>query len=317
MDVAAVPTVQANSVAKVLHYARSLGADSAALLSAVGWSPRDLEPADRRVSFRTFVALYEEAAKRTGDAHFGLHVGASTDPRMFDVLGYAALCQETLGEAFEVVTRYLRVLQEGARIDVSRRDGQARISYAIEAAVGPCSHEVDATLGILWRFLQVATGEPVPLTAVHLVHQPLTGTREHRRILGAPIFVGSRHNGLFFDARALGRPLVSADGALARVMGRHLEAILQSLPDDGIVERVRRDIGEALTKRRAQPPRVGQATRHERQDVAALAGRGRRNVRATGRQRARGARGALPRRPPAVARRRRVLARICGCRSLS
>ena len=243
---ATLPTVQANSVAKVLEYAQRLGAGKAELLASVGWSEKDLVPGDRRVPFPAFVALYEEAARRTGDVHFGLHVGVSAHPRMFDVLGYAALSRETLGDAFDVVTRYLRVLQEGARIDVEIARGLASVSYSIEARVGPCRHEVEATLGIIWRFLQVATAEPIALEEVRLVHHPPAGTGEHRRVFGARTVAGARHNALLFDAAALRRPLVSADPALARVMARHLESVLSSLPEDGIVERVRREIGEAL-----------------------------------------------------------------------
>src|SRR5688572_25597282 len=113
-------TVQANSVGKVLAAASERGIDAEALLRRVGISQADLEVPDNRVPFAALVALYEEAARLTGDETFGLRVGASTHPHMFDVLGHAVMTCSTLRGAFDTIERYLRVLQEGALVRLAR-----------------------------------------------------------------------------------------------------------------------------------------------------------------------------------------------------
>jgi Arabinose-binding domain of AraC transcription regulator, N-term len=60
---------------------------------------------DDRIPFAQLVELYEKAAQLTGDKNFGLHVGESVDPKVFDVVGYSALNSPTLGDAFARVAR--------------------------------------------------------------------------------------------------------------------------------------------------------------------------------------------------------------------
>lgn len=66
-----------------------------------------------RIPLRDLVALYETAARLTGDSALGLHVGARTDFRAYDVLGYVIANSATLRAAFANGARYLPVWTDG------------------------------------------------------------------------------------------------------------------------------------------------------------------------------------------------------------
>jgi AraC-like DNA-binding protein len=256
--VASVPSVPAGSATKVIDHAARLGVARDVLLAAAGVAlPAE---AGARIPFRALARLYEVGARLTRDDAFGLHVGEASHPSMFDALGEAAIRSPTLGAAFDRVLRYYRVVQEGGRVAVVRAGDAARISYAItDPGAGPCRHEVEATLAILLRFLDVALGRPVVPRAVWLAHRAPRRTGEHRRVLRvAPRFAAPEHR-IELPAALLDAPLPRADAGLERVLDRLLEHLLRELPrDDSVATRVRERVAATL---RRGPPDVGRVAR--------------------------------------------------------
>jgi AraC-like DNA-binding protein len=250
------PTVQANSLLKVVAAAGEAGLDVDGLLDAVHLGRAALAEPDARVPLRALIALYELAATRAGDPVFGLRVGARSHPRMFDVLGYAAVAEATLGHAFGVVDRFLRVLQEGAEVRLGRRGDRAHVSYAITAStVAPGRHETEATMAILVRFIEAATGRRFRPDEVELAHPAPADTAEHRRVFGVTPRFGAGRNRLHFGHAWLDAPLVAADPGLVRVLERHLTALAELLPaETSEVAPVRDSIARLL---RGGPPSIG------------------------------------------------------------
>jgi hypothetical protein len=76
-----VRTIQAKAAEKIIRAAAGRGVPAAALYRAVGMDPEVLNDPDSRIPFAQIVALYEQAARLTGDDAFGLHVGEHADRR--------------------------------------------------------------------------------------------------------------------------------------------------------------------------------------------------------------------------------------------
>ena len=93
-------TVQAKAVEKIVRSAAASGVTAGSLYRAVNLDHGVLLDVDNRIPFRQLVDLYEKAAQLTGDNNFGLHVGETVDPKVFDVVGFSALFCCTLGVAF-------------------------------------------------------------------------------------------------------------------------------------------------------------------------------------------------------------------------
>src|SRR5215472_13275224 len=101
-----VCTIQAEAASKIINRAQLAGVDVRELCRGARFDPACLTDRDHRVPFAQIVELYHQAAFLSGDSAFGLHIGESTDPRAFDVLGYAAINSPTLGESLTRVMRY-------------------------------------------------------------------------------------------------------------------------------------------------------------------------------------------------------------------
>jgi AraC-like DNA-binding protein len=186
-----------------------------------------------RVPFAALVALYEEAARQSGDDAFGLRVGAASHPAMFDVLGHATMSCATLREAFATITRYLRVLQDGAVVALREEGAHAHASYAIlDRDAVPHRHEVEATLGIILRFLDASLDAFTPIR-VGFVHAAPRDTSVHVATFRAPVAFGCVTNELVFDAALLERAMPRADPTLRSILERHIVEMLAKLPPRG------------------------------------------------------------------------------------
>jgi hypothetical protein len=142
-----VCTIQASAARKIINLAVRSGASAQSLCREVGLDPALLDNPDHRIPFAQLVSLYERAALLTGDDMFGLHLGESIDPRVFDVLGYAALNSPTVGEAFVRVARYHSIWTDGAELDLKVADGTFTVTYRyVDRSLGDCRQDTEMTL---------------------------------------------------------------------------------------------------------------------------------------------------------------------------
>src|ERR1700751_3745974 len=102
------PTINLASLIYGLDaYMRSRGADSSDALCRAGLEPSNLTDPDRRVPLIRYLELLEICADLLSDPQFGMKFGAQYEPRHAGVVGNIALASRTIGEAFEMLGRYL------------------------------------------------------------------------------------------------------------------------------------------------------------------------------------------------------------------
>jgi AraC-like DNA-binding protein len=244
-----VCTVQARAARKIVDAAAQAGIESEELYQAVGLDPASLSDPDKRIPNQQLVALYEHAARLTGDDAFGLHVAERISPTAFDVLGYAALNSPTARQALHRLVRYYRIWTDGSKFDLETDATEARLTYSmIDPPTG--RHECEFTLAITVIGLRSATGTSWTPREVWFQHAPPENTSEHRRIFRAPIRFAQVSNELFFHRSLLDAPIARADPNLCAVLDRHAEELLAKLGAQGrsqnVVDQVRQILSIAL-----------------------------------------------------------------------
>src|SRR6516165_12790961 len=104
----AAPTINLASVVYGLDaYMRSRGSNANDAFRRADLDPSDLTNPDRRVPLIRYLELLEICADLLADPQFGLKFGAQYEPRHAGVVGNIALASRTVGEAFEMIGRYL------------------------------------------------------------------------------------------------------------------------------------------------------------------------------------------------------------------
>src|SRR5581483_9050603 len=139
------PTINLASIAGGLDtYLRSRGADAGEALRRAGLEPADLTDPDRRVPLIRYLELLEICADVLADRQFGLKFGAQYEPRHAGVVGNVALASRTVGEAFEMIGRYLPTMVDATVHGMEVSGGTVLVySYYIDPLMMSYRQKVD------------------------------------------------------------------------------------------------------------------------------------------------------------------------------
>jgi AraC-like DNA-binding protein len=218
-----LPSLPIEAAAKALAAAEAAGIPRQALFAAAG-----IDDAGARIGFASLCALYEQAARLTGDDAFGLHVGELTAPRMYGSLGYIVANSASLDDALVSLARYQPLWTRAAGVEVRRRRDGASLRYWHKGDVPPEARrqESEQMLAALLVFVRQAAGIALNPTEIRFEHRAPADLGEHRRIFGAPIRFRAAATEIVFAAATLALPIPEADATLARLMREQAQSAL-------------------------------------------------------------------------------------------
>ena len=223
-------TIQA-SAAQIISFAARYGVSDADLFHAVGLNAEVLSSPDHRIPFAQVVTLYEAAARLTRDDTFGIHLGESIDPRVFDVLGYAAINSATFGEAIERVARYHSIWTDGAQLDLQTGATSFRLTYRyVDSTLGNCRQDAEMTLAAFVALGRMITATEWAPLEIRFAHPAPADLVEHQRVFRCPVHFNAQANQMLLETAALRLPIAKADPGLCAVLDRHATELLARYP---------------------------------------------------------------------------------------
>jgi AraC-like DNA-binding protein len=240
--------VSARIAALIGGVAGAAGADVPALYAAAGFDPAALADPDARIPLAVEHALWEEAARVTGDPTFGLSAARALRPGAFDVLDYVVRTAPTLGDALARLARYNRLFHDVAEFVIEPRGEIVRLVHRFRDGA-PHRHAVEVSLGSIVVVGGQIGGAPIAARAVELRHAPPPGGLDaYVQVFGCVPAFGRADNALELDRAVVERACPAADPALWRVIERHAEALLAARPEpaESTASRVRRLLSGAL-----------------------------------------------------------------------
>src|SRR3984893_15496716 len=158
----AAPTINLASVVFGLDaYMRSRGADATEALHRAGLELGDLTDPDQRAPLVRYLELLEICAELIGDPQFGLKFGAQYEPRHAGVVGNVALASRTVGEAFEMIGRYLPTMVDATVHGVDVSDGIVFVySYYIDPLMMSYRQKGDWAVAFACNLVRAGLGDP-------------------------------------------------------------------------------------------------------------------------------------------------------------
>jgi AraC-like DNA-binding protein len=248
-------TVAASVVGDMINYLSARGVRSSEAITAAGLDPAFAASPDSRVRGSQVERLWSYAVEQTGDAVVGLHMAEEYNPGALDILGYVVLSCRTIGEVLEKLARYVPLLNDGMRMELSRdaRSAVLRISY-VEGIdnylLRAPEHAIDATWGGLARELRRLAGTPLHASSVAFRHPapPSAAARaEYARILGAPVSFSAAEDRFTIPIAHLAMPLPSAHATLLQVFEQHAQGALNAIGEsDTTASQVARVVSQKL-----------------------------------------------------------------------
>lgn len=246
---AIVQTVPAQNLRVVLDTAAERGAPAAAICEAVGLDPRLLDDAAARVPLEIASDTYDEAARRTADEAFGLHVAERSDFFAFDALGLAVSTKQNLKQAFEHLQPAIVALH-GIRMELDVVGELAHLAVTLpEEGLRPCRHRTEAFVARVVRMIELATGNRPQLRRVAFKYERPASVAEHERIFASLLGFRAPHNAITLDRAVLEAPLVRADPHLSQVLDAHVRELAARMPAAlSVADQVRRYVREAFPR---------------------------------------------------------------------
>jgi AraC-like DNA-binding protein len=242
-------TVSVRSVRPVIERLGRLGLDVGAALSVAGIDPAALDDAEARLPHVAALALWHEAARRSNDDAFGIHVAEDIRPGAFDVLDYAIRASATLGEGLERLVRYHRILHDAAVVGL-RVDGESVwLEHVLPPEEAALPRQVAEFIVAAWLVVaRQATARDLTPVEVSFRHPSPEDLTEHRRVFRAPVRFLRPMNGLRIPRSLLDTPLARSDAGLCAVLEQYAQEILDRVPAmTTLSHRVRHVVAAALS----------------------------------------------------------------------
>ncbi|MBZ4421892.1 AraC family transcriptional regulator [Myxococcus sp. RHSTA-1-4] len=242
--------VSARIGAMIVHAAASRGVDPRVLQRATGFDAASAEDPDARIPLSLEGALWDEAARLSGDDAFGLHAAELLKPGAFDVLDYAVRTAPTLRQALERLARYNRLEHDAAVFTLHDQGDRTRVEHTLRGGVGQSRHAAEFTLASHVIIGSQITGTRLAPSAVEFRHARPASLTEHLRLFGVEPRFSTAVNAIEWDRMMLERPVLAADPALSRIVERQAQALLAARPEPvaSHAERVRQLLTTALAQ---------------------------------------------------------------------
>lgn len=237
-------TVCVLGLRSMLAYATECGVDVDTLMAELGIAPAVLRDPESRLSLKLLHRAWELAAARSGDPAFGLHAGERAGIGTFEALDYALWSSATLGDVFDRLVRFYRVIGDDLSTTLVRAGRQIHVRH-----VGSHEprHRAETRLAVLASRGRELCGRSFRIHEVCFTHPAPADAGPHRALFRCPVRFGCTKTELVFAAQQLQLPVRTSKPGLASVLDRHLHDLLARLPKEpSLLARVDEAIARTL-----------------------------------------------------------------------
>ncbi|SDW74660.1 AraC family transcriptional regulator [Marinobacter mobilis] len=236
-----LPAIYLHLLAELLH---NLNVDEHALLLRVGLDPSRLQSTELRVSQSQASEFVTRAIIESGEPGLGIMLAREMKLPLHGALGIAVMSSENLGEALDLVSRYLTLRAPHIRVHQHREGDRVVFRLVCDIDLGPLQGFIlDAMLFGCITMGNQLLGSPVRDAEIRRVGAEPGYFQRFRQQIPVPVRYESREDAFVFPAAILDAPIQFSDEALAASSRAECEESLRQLTEDaGFGCRVRRVI---------------------------------------------------------------------------
>jgi AraC-like DNA-binding protein len=235
----------------VVNDLRRRGISADELLQGVGLRKIDLADPENRIPYAAVLSLIERAATITGDASYGLRLGASRDQHDSGVIGYILLNSATLFDALANLQRYFRIVGEGEEFEIERGGPHVTLKFReTDPHLRGLRQNSDYFAGMIVRACQDMTRNRLasPIRA-EFIHAKPDSKVDYAEFLRCPVRFGAEWDALVFAEKTMQLRVSGADNRLLKALEQVCRRILGPTPrKQDIVHDIRELIVDRLTK---------------------------------------------------------------------
>jgi AraC-like DNA-binding protein len=229
--------------------ARALGIDPFRQMRQAGLVCEEPVPDDVFVSRAVVARLLEETAAATDSPDFGLRMAQCSDSFFEGPLVLLMRHASTLGEAIDLLTRYVYVYDQDGRPRMEAvPESSDEVDLVIDIRGADRAREVqitEYTLGALVRILRHVQGHAHDDWELRFAHPAAAAPEVYRHYLGSRVRFDMPFSGIRLPAADLARPLPARNELRMRMAISYIEAHYRAA-GESVAGRVRRLLRERL-----------------------------------------------------------------------
>lgn len=200
----------------------------------------------KRLPYEKIDRIRAAAAEAAGDEAFGLRSAAVYLPSQLGALGYAWQASMTLRKAFMRLERFVRLVNDKARVNVEDRDGSLVITLRIDLPSECEAARDDGALALITRMSRLISGEHFRLDAVNFRHAKPADIKPYFEFFGCDLHFDQPENQLLIPLQLADEVLIGANPELALLNDKVITRRLALIDKRDIVARVRAVIVDQL-----------------------------------------------------------------------
>jgi AraC-like DNA-binding protein len=207
-------------------FIRGFGADPDLVLGEAGVDHRLLEDPKAALPLARYVAMMEQAARRTFNDEFGLWFGQQFRPEDLGLIGQLALAAPDIATGLAAFARHFVLHQQNTETRLMRESGLFRLEYRIvDPAIWARRQDAELTMGMFANLLRRALGCRAEFEEVWFEHPGPARPAAHEAAFGAPIFFNAPSNAIVFRLDDPGKTMPARDIARFAAIGEELRLI--------------------------------------------------------------------------------------------
>ncbi|MDQ8036530.1 MAG: AraC family transcriptional regulator [Pedobacter sp.] len=203
------------SILSLLRAAEHYGADSNMLLARAGLTPAQLRDPESRIGLTEFMKLGAAAIRETREPALGLRMGEMNRVVDLGLPGLLAMTSPTLGEAFEVLTRFETL---GGRCYRGVSSFVPSMPAVVFYSIAPYNEYnrfvVDSVLSCWQTLAETLTGESDLVQEVHIEFPAPDYQNRYQDTFNAAVSFGRPENRLVLKPEAARLPVLQAEPLL-------------------------------------------------------------------------------------------------------
>lgn len=211
---------------------RPLGIDTGYYLKRNGIEPYLLSSARGLLPFHAVCKFLEDVAEAEGLPDFGFRLGLAQPPLQYGIISQLPVISATVGEAFKNFFKFQKLYSQSSHWELIVDADYAfmrRHDVAMTARASPQMVMLSITLALV--SVRAVAGPDWQPIGVYLDLDQSPCQEAMRRHFGVPVFGGSTHNELAFDACELLRPIATSNPSLLTVLTHYFDQLLHAVPD--------------------------------------------------------------------------------------
>ena len=223
--------VRVASLTGYVPLVKALAGDPDALLNLAHIEPRLLQGADHLIPAQSLCDLLEISAEQLSCPDFGLQLSQQQGLSMLGAVGLVMRQADTLGEALQLLRRYLHIHSQAGSMDIAPHNGLVQLSYTPHYDYrGRNRQLIDLTMGVGLNILTLFAGPQVRAKAVHFSYQAPEQLQRYHQLFRAPLMFNSEANSVLLDQKMLELPVASDTPELKTFIDQYLNELERAAP---------------------------------------------------------------------------------------